>query len=165
MALLVFFFGPNPADSLDGPADSNDPSRTRWILFILGGDVDAGGVEEGYENLLALQERMGFVNRGISPEEATQIGVAKYVPEQAEVTSCRVCLQEFTEGEDVRSLPREHCFHQTCIDYWLVNHHNSCPLCREPAVKREDKALPIISPPLPPARDLLADDDSLLVPS
>ncbi|KAJ3707023.1 hypothetical protein LUZ61_010728 [Rhynchospora tenuis] len=45
-------------------------------------------------------------------------------------SDCSVCLSEFTEGEDVRLLPKcSHAFHVPCIDTWLKSHSN-CPLCR-----------------------------------
>lgn len=43
---------------------------------------------------------------------------------------CSVCLSGFSEGEDVRKLPKcKHLFHSECIDMWLYSHSN-CPLCR-----------------------------------
>jgi Ring finger domain len=45
-------------------------------------------------------------------------------------SDCSVCLSEFTDGEDVRLLPKcTHAFHVQCIDTWLKSHSN-CPLCR-----------------------------------
>lgn len=49
-----------------------------------------------------------------------------------EVT-CAVCLGDFEEGEEVRTLPEcSHSFHVTCIDVWLLSHPN-CPVCRADA--------------------------------
>ncbi|MED6206250.1 hypothetical protein PIB30_024839 [Stylosanthes scabra] len=43
---------------------------------------------------------------------------------------CAVCLGEFEEGEELRSMPEcMHSFHVPCIDMWLRS-HSSCPLCR-----------------------------------
>ena len=43
---------------------------------------------------------------------------------------CAVCLSEFEEGEDLRTLPEcVHSFHAECIDMWLYSHSN-CPVCR-----------------------------------
>lgn len=49
-------------------------------------------------------------------------------------TSCGICLQRYEAGQILRVLPchTNHRFHQTCVDPWLQNHRNSCPLCREP---------------------------------
>ncbi|KAG0345442.1 E3 ubiquitin-protein ligase rnf13 [Podila humilis] len=43
---------------------------------------------------------------------------------------CAVCLDEFTEGEEVRTLPCHHEFHCECIDPWLTRKSPTCPLCK-----------------------------------
>ncbi|KAK7307372.1 hypothetical protein VNO77_40377 [Canavalia gladiata] len=50
-----------------------------------------------------------------------------------ESDTCAVCLGDFEEGEELRSLPEcMHSFHVSCIDMWL-NSHSSCPVCRATA--------------------------------
>jgi hypothetical protein len=46
---------------------------------------------------------------------------------------CPICLLEFETGDDLRVLPceKEHVYHQTCIDPWLLDVSSSCPLCRK----------------------------------
>ena len=41
-----------------------------------------------------------------------------------------VTLQDFTEGEEVKLLECEHCFHSPCIVPWLEL-HGTCPVCRK----------------------------------
>jgi len=47
-------------------------------------------------------------------------------------TTCPICVDEFTEGDDIRILPCDarHRFHRDCIDPWLLNVSSLCPLCR-----------------------------------
>ncbi|WVF72758.1 hypothetical protein IAT40_007576 [Kwoniella sp. CBS 6097] len=47
--------------------------------------------------------------------------------------SCPICLVDFEAGDDLRVLPceREHVYHQSCIDPWLLQVSSSCPLCRK----------------------------------
>ncbi|KAJ2928622.1 hypothetical protein H1R20_g8437, partial [Candolleomyces eurysporus] len=46
--------------------------------------------------------------------------------------TCPICIVDFEEGDDVRVLPCEgkHCFHQNCVDPWLLELSSSCPICR-----------------------------------
>nr|KYP34515.1 RING-H2 finger protein ATL1A [Cajanus cajan] len=47
--------------------------------------------------------------------------------------TCAVCLGDFEEGEELRTLPEcMHAFHVACIDMWLYSHSN-CPVCRSSA--------------------------------
>ncbi|XP_052205593.1 RING-H2 finger protein ATL1-like [Diospyros lotus] len=44
--------------------------------------------------------------------------------------TCAVCLCEFEDGEEIRTLPEcGHSFHADCIDMWLYSHF-TCPVCR-----------------------------------
>ncbi|KAK6270793.1 hypothetical protein POUND7_007891 [Theobroma cacao] len=46
---------------------------------------------------------------------------------------CAVCLSQFEEGEELRTLPEcLHSYHAPCIDMWLYS-HSSCPMCRTDA--------------------------------
>merc|ERR1719318_2474657 len=44
--------------------------------------------------------------------------------------SCSACWEDFTEGEEVKLLECEHCFHAPCIIRWLEL-HGTCPVCRK----------------------------------
>uniref|UniRef100_A0A8C3X0U2 RING-type E3 ubiquitin transferase n=1 Tax=Catagonus wagneri TaxID=51154 RepID=A0A8C3X0U2_9CETA len=41
---------------------------------------------------------------------------------------CAVCLEEFSEGQELRVISCLHEFHRTCVDPWL-HQHRTCPLC------------------------------------
>lgn len=46
-----------------------------------------------------------------------------------EDTTCSICMESYTIGEQLRVLPCEHRFHCGCVEEWL-RHHYKCPLCR-----------------------------------
>lgn len=50
--------------------------------------------------------------------------------EALDLADCPVCLDEFTEGQEVRTLGCKHSFHKECIDAWLLN-ALKCPICRK----------------------------------
>ncbi|XP_050012636.1 E3 ubiquitin-protein ligase RNF43 isoform X2 [Alexandromys fortis] len=41
---------------------------------------------------------------------------------------CAICLEEFSEGQELRVISCLHEFHRTCVDPWL-HQHQTCPLC------------------------------------
>jgi len=51
--------------------------------------------------------------------------------EKEEPRSCSVCLDDFGDGDAIRTLPCFHTYHQPCIDRWLSS-NNSCPVCKTP---------------------------------
>ena len=47
-------------------------------------------------------------------------------------TSCSICLQNYSVGDDIcwsRNDECKHAFHIECISHWLMK-HNDCPICR-----------------------------------
>jgi len=54
------------------------------------------------------------------------------VPAQIGRETCPICIVDFEEGDDIRVLPCDgkHCFHQQCVDPWLLKLSSSCPICR-----------------------------------
>uniref|UniRef100_A0A9L0IH29 E3 ubiquitin-protein ligase RNF43 n=1 Tax=Equus asinus TaxID=9793 RepID=A0A9L0IH29_EQUAS len=41
---------------------------------------------------------------------------------------CAICLEEFSEGQELRVISCFHEFHRACVDPWLQQ-HRTCPLC------------------------------------
>ncbi|KAK3116735.1 hypothetical protein LTR53_002568 [Teratosphaeriaceae sp. CCFEE 6253] len=53
---------------------------------------------------------------------------------------CLVCLCDFEEKDVCRKLVKcSHLFHKECIDQWLTQGRNSCPLCRGQGVDEQEK--------------------------
>lgn len=46
-----------------------------------------------------------------------------------EQKKCLVCLEEFGDGDDLKTLPCLHIYHQHCVEHWLRT-DNSCPVCK-----------------------------------
>ena len=63
----------------------------------------------------------------MAKENIQQIPSVKITKKQMEKSeSCSVCWEDFTEGEQVKLLECEHCFHEGCIVPWLEL-HGTCP--------------------------------------
>ncbi|CAL9038839.1 unnamed protein product [Musa banksii] len=91
-----------------------------------------------YEELLALEERIGDVCTGLSEET-----ILKHLKQQKhslgtlgvsmEHEPCCICQEEYVEGEDLGTLACGHDFHTVCIKQWLM-HKNLCPICKNTAL-------------------------------
>merc|ERR1719219_1901219 len=67
----------------------------------------------------------------MAKENIQQIPSVKITKKQMEKSeSCSVCWEDFSEGEQVKLLECEHCFHEGCIVPWLEL-HGTCPVCRK----------------------------------
>lgn len=67
----------------------------------------------------------------MAKENIQEIPTVKISKEQLEKSSsCSVCWEDFTEGEEVKLLECGHCFHSQCIVPWLEL-HGTCPVCRK----------------------------------
>ncbi|KAF4751374.1 hypothetical protein FOZ62_015021, partial [Perkinsus olseni] len=47
---------------------------------------------------------------------------------------CSICLAPFNAVDKCRILPCHHIFHKECIDRWLKERSDICPLCTRPAI-------------------------------
>ncbi len=43
---------------------------------------------------------------------------------------CPICLVDFSDGTEIRTLPCGHFYHGECVDLWLSD-RTTCPTCRE----------------------------------
>jgi len=65
-----------------------------------------------------------------SDEALESLGIRHFLPLSAvEECQCHICLQDFADGDKLRTLPCKHSFHVECVDTWLKLKMN-CPTCR-----------------------------------
>jgi Ring finger domain len=108
------------------------------------GPVGGVNVDE-YELMLRLGEAIGDVKQErwkiISQNHVSMLPTYSFTVEgtnglDANDSRCKclVCQCEYEEGETLRRLPCEHCFHMECIDQWLHD-KDCCAYCRQPIVR------------------------------
>lgn len=100
-----------------------------------------------YEELLALEEKMGNVSTALSEDAllksvivSTYPGISTEEEEatcniKAEDTKCSICQEEYVIGDQVGKIGCEHGYHMGCLRQWLQL-KNWCPICKasvEPA--------------------------------
>ncbi|GLT53821.1 hypothetical protein SLA2020_270640 [Shorea laevis] len=97
-----------------------------------------------YEELLALEERMGTVSTALT-EEALSECLKRSIyesaaPEDAAVdcsedkddVKCSICQEEYVVGDELGRLQCKHGYHVVCIQEWL-RLKNWCPICKASA--------------------------------
>ncbi|XAR72029.1 hypothetical protein NMG60_11018518 [Bertholletia excelsa] len=81
----------------------------------------------------------GFVSQQEEAPSSIENSLAEFIPAHkyqkdssiiGEDNTCAICISEFQEGEELRTLPEcLHSFHVPCIDMWFYS-HQTCPICR-----------------------------------
>ena len=82
--------------------------------------------------------------RGLMMDVLTNIPVQKVrIVELDHETAaqCSICHETVQIGDDVRKLPCDHTFHQSCIDVWVLQ-HATCPNCRRALLGGSEEAPP-----------------------
>ncbi|XP_010927068.1 uncharacterized protein [Elaeis guineensis] len=95
-----------------------------------------------YEELLALEEKMGTVSTALSDEQLSKcLKRSLYRPasevlgimDSGDDTECSICQEEYASGDEVGELACEHRYHVACIHQWL-RQKNWCPICKASAI-------------------------------
>ncbi|KAJ1420128.1 Zinc finger, RING-type [Sesbania bispinosa] len=94
-----------------------------------------------YEELLALEERMGNVSTALTEEALSEClkrsfyqsspsgEAAESCNEDKDDIKCSICQEEYVVADEVGSLQCEHMYHVVCIQQWL-RLKNWCPICK-----------------------------------
>lgn len=94
-----------------------------------------------YEELLALEERMGTVKTALSEEEFSECvktsihqsppleDVAPDCGGNKDDGKCSICQEDYAAGDEMGRLRCEHQYHVACIQQWL-GMKNWCPICK-----------------------------------
>ncbi|KAG2242510.1 hypothetical protein Bca4012_014786 [Brassica carinata] len=100
-----------------------------------------------YEELLALEEKMGTVSTALSEEallKSLKLSTFNHPTDESSGTcvnkdddvKCSICQEEYVDGEDVGTLPCQHMYHASCAQQWL-RMKNWCPICKTSAAESQ----------------------------
>ncbi|MHB1952712.1 MAG: RING-H2 finger protein [Sulfobacillus sp.] len=84
------------------------------------------GLSSGQLDALRTFKYSDALKKSGTPDSGSR---AAFVPEQ---DTCVVCLDPYSENDELRELPCKHNFHRRCIDEWFNEHHD-CPVCKHDA--------------------------------
>ncbi|KAL6848614.1 hypothetical protein ACP4OV_021197 [Aristida adscensionis] len=89
-----------------------------------------------YEELLDLEDRIGYVSTGLREDEIVRsVKMVKYSAFNHNHFStemdrkCSICQEEFEANEETGKLSCGHNYHVHCIKQWL-SRKNACPVCK-----------------------------------
>eukprot|EP00455_Lapot_gusevi_P049686 TRINITY_DN708_c0_g2_i1.p1 TRINITY_DN708_c0_g2~~TRINITY_DN708_c0_g2_i1.p1 ORF type:complete len:398 (+),score=44.49 TRINITY_DN708_c0_g2_i1:99-1292(+) len=88
-----------------------------------------------YDDLLQLSQRIGNVrSQGASAEQISSYPTHRFQKTEAserhaDRKNCVICMNDFENGDELRTLHCFHSFHVDCIDNWLKQ-NAKCPVCR-----------------------------------
>ncbi|KAF2287353.1 hypothetical protein GH714_039710 [Hevea brasiliensis] len=103
-----------------------------------------------YEELLALGERIGNVNTGLSEEtirsklktrkclSPMSINLEEAACADQESDACIICQDDYKHQEKIGTLDCGHEYHADCLKKWL-RVKNVCPICKSEALTAERK--------------------------
>jgi len=83
--------------------------------------------------LVALMAEEGHHSNAAGSQDIQALPVHK-VDEHTNLgtqTCCTICIEDFQDGDELKTLPCLHIYHKKCIDSWLAR-DNSCPVCKHP---------------------------------
>jgi hypothetical protein len=121
----------------------------QWTVYIISGNnVDTVMNDSpSYEELLDLATIIGPARRPTVSQEAIDmhVPIVKFTQQVkqsilGDSDGCQVCLTAYQSEDDVRILQCHHGFHKACIDKWLTEGQNKCPLCRDVPVPNNTTA-------------------------
>ncbi|CAH1757370.1 9751_t:CDS:2 [Entrophospora sp. SA101] len=142
--------GRNSSRSTSSTGTQTPPSRS-WIIYVIGGTYPPNhpifstaslfSDNPTYEDMLTLTTLLGPARPPTTTQseiEATfpivlydeNISGVKDRVLLGNSEKCQVCLCDYVTDEELRVLNCNHGFHKDCIDKWLTEGSNKCPICR-----------------------------------
>jgi len=104
---------------------SRSPGAFRFTMDFENQFSPVGAPAMTYEELSNLQS----VEVGVSQEILESLKSFEYKDQDLSETNCPICIDVFSEGDELRKLECGHVYHRPCIDTWLYK-SKKCPMCK-----------------------------------
>eukprot|EP01041_Mallomonas_annulata_P011652 gene11652-24406_t len=88
---------------------------------------------------LKIAKKNRYSDRHVNPNDLANGSIYQHSPILCDTDHpcCAICLDAFIDGDEIRVLDCEHCFHKSCVDTWLLGtlsdeatYTSVCPTCR-----------------------------------
>ena len=127
-------------------------SRPMNVVYTMMAEIpiiELGNISDSifsfFDNLEHILDQ-SLQNDQVQKEKATrdmikQLGPYKRLNQHSELLgdNCTICLDNFELNQGYRTLHCGHSFHKKCIDKWLREGSQECPICRANAWEKNKK--------------------------
>ena len=83
-----------------------------------------------YEQMLALEARVGSVSRGFTKDQLKKVKYQELWQDEEIKENCTICIEKFMAGDAFLMLNCNHHYHKDCIEKWL-SQEKRCPCCNQ----------------------------------
>lgn len=150
-----------PSTPYPEPIEGDEPvqrtQRRSWVIYVIGSTYPAAhpiltsafGDNPTYEDLLMLSTFMGPARPPTTTQDAINAQFQEIVYDEKfpgvsgisllNGNRCQVCLSDYEHKDKLRILTCQHAYHTACIDKWLTQGSNNCPVCRRAGTTKEVK--------------------------
>ena len=104
-----------------------------WLVVLLG-----AGLWTAVKRRQALRCLEGAVWRDGRLVRSRLLEGGKAAADWLKDATCSICLEEYANGQRLKILPCQHCFHENCVVPWLERRSVECPLCKQHALPLRD---------------------------
>ncbi|KAL3080671.1 hypothetical protein niasHT_030982 [Heterodera trifolii] len=111
-------------NSIEGPNCGTYDVKV-WPIFL--DNLDEGKDET---DTIQLPESKMFSTHGIAVGNDETHHIKYQSDETSAESECAICLDSYKHRESVVTLPCEHEFHTSCLNFWFKTKQN-CPICRK----------------------------------
>ena len=93
-----------------------------------------GTVEIGFNNLFSeiFELEENNINSTLTLDEVNnKYPILTYNSQLNNDIKCPICFNNIINNEEIRKTSCDHIYHKECIDKWLIEFNNSCPICKK----------------------------------
>merc|ERR1712079_681175 len=91
-------------------------------------------------NRQSMQEQAVSARKGVNAKIIYRLPTFVFIQRQntnEQDNVCRICLEPYNDGDELRILPCFHFYHKQCVDAWLTRMSSKCPICKTSILKKK----------------------------